>query len=271
MTQAAGTTGTLPRVDAATVAALAALLLPLLTMWHEIGGHAAACVLLGGKPTAIGAFYVNCNSPSAVAGVLVALAGVTVNALLSFAAWCWWRRARGDLPRLVAWYVWIAEAMVAAGYLGFSGVSGFGDLGTGAGGSLAGLPMPVAIRIAELVVGILLYIAIVRAGIRALATMLGTGATTRPARRTVAHLFDLVSGISAVLVGLLNPEGLVITIMSAMASSFGGLAGFISIGFAQGATDDPRAFVITRRPALLLAGPAMLAAFALVLGPTLRF
>lgn len=33
------------RVDLATVIGWGMLLMPLLTMWHEIGGHAAACAV----------------------------------------------------------------------------------------------------------------------------------------------------------------------------------------------------------------------------------
>ena len=49
------------QVDFVTIAGLALLAMPLLTIWHEIGGHAAACVAMGGKVTEIGAFYVQCS------------------------------------------------------------------------------------------------------------------------------------------------------------------------------------------------------------------
>ena len=48
------------------------LLMPLLTIWHEIGGHAAACALQGGRVTTIGAFYVDCDGPVGSGNILVA-------------------------------------------------------------------------------------------------------------------------------------------------------------------------------------------------------
>jgi len=259
------------RIDLLTIAGWGMLLGPLLTMWHEIGGHAAFCAAQGGHVATIGAYYVECTGLTGLPDLLVAAAGVVVNALLALVAFGLWRRARSDNARLAWWLVWVSEAFVAAGYFCFSGATGFGDLGTGPDGSFAALPYPLAIRVAELVTGIALYVLLVRAGIRSLHAMLGTGQETRPARRRIAHGYYATVGGAAILVGLLNPVGAVITIMSALASSFGGLAGFISIGFAPGAADDPRPFVIARSWPVILAGAAVLAAFALVLGPSLRF
>jgi hypothetical protein len=73
-----------------------------------------------------------------------------------------------------------------------------------------------------------------------------------------------------VLVGLLNPVGLFVTIMSAAASSFGGLAGFISIGFAAPGADAPRPFEVARNWAVIAGGGLVLTTFAVVLGPSLR-
>lgn len=255
------------RVDWLTMAGWGMLLMPLLTMWHEIGGHAAACVLQGGNTAAVGAFYVQCEGLSRWPDALVAVAGVLVNMALSLVAVLLWRRARSDHARLVLWLVWVAEAFVAAGYLCFSGITGAGDLGTAPAGSLYWLPMPLAWRMGEIVVGIFSYSLVVRAGIRALSAMLGTGAETRPARRRIAHPFYLASGLGAVLVGLLNPVGLFITIMSAAASSFGGLAGFISIGYAARGLDAPRVFIIQRNWMVIAVGALTLLIFAAVLGP----
>ena len=75
------------------------------------------------------------------------------------------------------------------------------------------------------------------------------------------------------LVGLFNPVGIIITAMSAAASSssFGGLASFISIGYAAGKRGEAKSVVIRRNLAVVGAGAAASAAFALVLGPSLHF
>lgn len=258
------------RIDLVTIVGLAMLLIPLSTMWHEIGGHAAACAALGGRVTTIGAFYVDCDGLAGWRDHVVAIAGVTVNSVAALVAWRLWRGARGDMARLVLWYVWVGQAFVAAGYFCFSGVTGFGDLGTGTDGSLAALPGAVPIRLAEIVLGIAAYILLVFAAIRTLNAMLGTGPDTRGARRRIAHGYYLVAGGSAVLVGLLNPVGALITIMSAAASSFGGLAGLISVGYAAGPAGEAHDFHIARHWAVFAAGAIMLAGFAIVLGPSIR-
>lgn len=259
------------KVDLLTIVGWGMLLMPLLTMWHEIGGHAALCVVQGGHVTTIGAFYVDCAGLTDFPNVVVACAGVFVNAVLAVVAYRLWRGARTDNLRLVLWLVWVSEAFVAAGYFCFSGVTGFGDLGTGTGGSLQMLPMPIAIRGAELLIGVVAYISLVRAAIGSLDTMLGTGPDTRTARRRIAHGYYATAGIGAVLVGLMIPVGIVITIMSAAASSFGGLAGFISIGFAGRREGTAAAFVINRNWPVVCLGAVVLLAFSVVLGPSRHF
>ena len=258
-------------IDRLTVAGWGALLMPLLTMWHEVGGHAVVCAVQGGRVAAIGAFYVACEGLARWPQIAVACAGVVANAALALVAARMWRHARSDGARLGWWLVWVSEAFVASGYFLFSGVTGAGDLGTGPGGELASLPFSGVLRPTEIVVGAASYIVLVRAAIRALTAMVGAGPATKTARRSIAHTYYLTCGVAAVIVGLLNPEGLFITIMSAAASSFGGLAGFITIGFAVPRGTGEAPFLIARQPMLVIAGAVVLASFAVVLGPTLRF
>ena len=261
----------LQKVDLLTVVGWGMFLFPLLTMWHEIGGHAALCVVQGGRVTTIGAFYVDCAGLTGIPNIVVAIAGVFVNAVLAVIVYRLWCGSRTDQVRLVLWLVWVTEAFVAAGYFCFSGVTGFGDLGTGAGGSLQTLPVPLVIRGAEILIGVYAYISLVRVAIRSLNVMLGTGPDTRTSRRRIAHGYYATAGIGAVLVGLLNPVGVVITIMSAAASSFGGLAGFISIGFAQSREGSAIPFVVNRNWIVLSLGVIVLLSFSVVLGPSRHF
>lgn len=258
------------RVDRATILGLGMLLMPLMTMWHELGGHAAACTLLGGHASALGAFYVECNGLRGTPDILVACAGVTVNALACALLYLLWRRASGDLLRLILWLLWVSQGFVAAGYFCFSGVSGIGDLGTSPDGALHGVAMPMLWRIAELAFGIAAYVALILVGNRTLSAMIGTGRSTAPARKRIAHGFYITAGACAVVVGLLNPIGLAITIASATASSFGGLAGFLSIGFSIRLEEAPRDFRIARNWPLVALGLVVLIGFALILGPTIR-
>jgi hypothetical protein len=259
------------RIDPVTIVGLGLILLPVLTMWHEIGGHAATCVALGGKLVSIGAFYVDCDSASVVSRRLVACAGVTVDTMLALVAWQLWRRATGDLARLVLFYVMIGKGFVAAGYFLFSGFSGFGDLGPTPGNGLEGVSNPWVWRVVFIAIGGFVYFRLVMAAIQALNAMLGDTADTRVARRRIAHLFYFTLGLDAVLVGLLNPVGIFITIMSAAASSFGGNAGFISIGFAVPSGNEARVFTIARSWVILAIGILVSTGFAVILGPTMRF
>ena len=70
------------------------------------------------------------------------------------------------------------KAFVAAGYFCFSGATGVGDLGPGASGGIGPLPLPYLWRAAELGVGIVAYVLLVRVAIRPLTTMLGDSAAT---------------------------------------------------------------------------------------------
>jgi hypothetical protein len=257
-------------VDVPTIIGWGMLLMPLLTMWHEIGGHAAFCALQGGHVDTIGAFYVECSRLVGLPRIVVACAGVFVNAVLAWVTYLMWDRAKGDHIRLVLWLVWVSEGFVAAGYFCFSGATGFGDLGTGAGGELAGLPAPLAWRAAELAFGIASYFVLVRAAIRSLNSMLGTTSATAQTRKYIAHTYYATAGAAAVLTGLLNPMGAIITIMSAAASSFGGLAGFISIGCAVPASDMECEFRLPRSWVTIGLGAVVLLCFAVVFGPSRR-
>lgn len=254
-----------------TIAGLALAMLPLMTMWHEIGGHAATCALLGGKVTSIGAFYVDCEGLDHARQIAVACAGVTVNALLCLVAFQLWRKARGDMPRLILWLLFICQAFVAAGYFAFSGLIGVGDLAPTSGGGLGPMDYAWAVRICEFVFGAAAYWLAIRIGIRTLGSMIGGSPATGASRKRICHVFYLTSGLAAVTVGLFNPLGLFILLASAAASSFGGLAGLITIGFDGPRGEDVRPFVIEHSPVIAALGLAILVAFAAVLGPTLRF
>ena len=255
-------------VDAVTVAGLALLLMPLLTMAHEIGGHAMACLALGQKVTQIGAFYVECRADHSLAGRLVAAAGPAIDVVIALLGYWAWRRAGGDLGRLVLWYVWLCCAFAAAGYLAYSGLTGIGDLNPGEGGGIGPLPQPWLFRILFAVGGAFAYWKLVVLGMRTLAEMIGQGPGTRKARRATAHLFYAVLCFAAVIASLPNPVGLFVTLASATAASFGGNAGLISIGFAT-REGEARPFRIGRDWMLFAVGLATTAAFAIVLGPTI--
>lgn len=257
------------RVDVWTVAGLALLLLPLLTMAHELVGHALACLATGHQPSQLGAYYVQCSGDSGWSRRVVAMAGTGVDVLLACFGFLLWRRVQRPLPRLVWWIVFTVKGMVAAGYWMFSGLTNLGDWGPAAGGGIGPLPWPWAWRVLMFAVGLVAYIGVTRKAIDMMAAMLGGGPTARHTQWTVAMTLYVVGGVAAVLVSLFNPLGIFITLVSAVASSFGGTAGLFNVAYARPRELPPTGFVVGRHPSVLVAGIAMTIAFAAVLGPTI--
>lgn len=259
----------IPEVDRRTLVGLALFLLPLLTMGHELGGHALVCVGLGHLPSELGAYYVQCPGTSGLDRRLVAMAGTGSDVILAlFGGLLWWH-ARAALPRLAGWIVFAVKGMVAAGYWMFSGLTNLGDWGPAAGGGIGPLPWPWLWRVCLFLAGLAVYIGVVRQATRMLQGMLGGGEQARRMQRRIAMTVYLVGGALALLVGLFNPYGLVITLVSAMASSFGGTAGLFNVAYARAVDRPPQAYVIDRRIGLVVIGVLMSVLFAAVLGPTL--
>jgi hypothetical protein len=263
-----GTATTAPRVDSWTLAGLALLLLPLLTMAHELAGHALTCVATGYLPSELGAYYVECPGTAPWARRVVAMAGTGMDVLLAVLALAGWHRVRRPLPQLVLWIVFTVKGMVAAGYWMFSGVTNLGDWGPAAGGGIGPLPWPWLWRALMFAMGLAVYIAVIRQSTRMMVAMLGGGETARRTQRRIAMTIYLIGGVSAVLVSLFNPLGIAITLVSAIASSFGGTAGLYNVAYARPRDKPPRDFVIGRHYAVIVAGVLMTVAFAAVLGPT---
>jgi len=115
------------------------------------------------------------------------------------------------------------------------------------------------------------YVLITRTAIRTLGAMVGDAPETRLSRRAIAHGYYLAAGLASVLVGLLNPLGLFITLASAAAASFGGLAGLISVGFFVPHGTELKPFSVRRSWPVIVGGSVVAIGFAVVLGPTVSF
>ncbi len=258
-----------PDIDLPTLVGLVLLLSPVLTMVHELAGHALTCIATGHMPTVLGAYYVECPSATGMDGRLVAMAGTAVDALAAILAYMAWRASRAPILRMTWWIVYTVKGMVAAGYWLFSGVMGLGDWAPGATGGMGIMAHPWAWRVLLTLVGLVAYIAVTRLSMRGLDDMLGANGPALAARKRVAMTVYLVGGSVAVLVGLFNPIGIVIVLVSAVASTFGGTAGLFNVAFRAAGSRPAQYFVLGRHRWLLLAGMATATAFALVLGPSL--
>jgi hypothetical protein len=261
---------TKPFVDPLTLAGLVLLLLPLLIMAHELGGHATACLALGGELAEIGAYYVKCNSQTDLARRVVSMAGTGTDVLIFAAGYALWRRAKTDLLRLAFWIVFVGKGMAAMGYFMFSGVSGVGDWGPGQGGGIGPLPYPLLVRALLFGLGLFFYFKVIGFGRETMRQMVGGNPDGRSARRTITLGYYWVTGLAALAIGLLNPVGIFVVIASAVASSFGGNAGIFSI--AHDRIEGPAlSFNVARNWWVIVAGLIAIATFAAILGPSIVF
>lgn len=259
------------QADLPTLIGMALLLAPLLTMGHEIGGHGSACLLTGSPISQIGAYYVDCLSPGATAGRIVALAGTGADIVIGGVAYLLWRQVRSTGLRLFLWMMFTHKLLVAAGYPLFSGVTGIGDWGIGAQGGLGDLPNPALWRVVMVAGGLAAYYGVIRLASRSLDAMIGGGEASTPLRKLIPMTLYLVSGAVAIIVGLFNPLGIFILLASAMASTFGGMAGLFNVAYRAPPAGPTLDFVVPRCWLVIALGAVAVLGFALVLGPTLKF
>ncbi|MBW8823191.1 MAG: hypothetical protein JF567_02975 [Xanthomonadales bacterium] len=259
-------------VDWLTVATIAALAYVTGTALHEHLGHAASCVALGSDVKKFGAFYVDCDDPrlSAMGVRMVALAGPIVSLLTGLACARLLRIARAPLARLFTWMLASIGLMTAFGYMLFSAISGIGDLGTGNDGLLHGVAMPWLWRALMLGVGYWLYDRSVVWSMRTLAGIVG-GREGRPQRvQRIALLSYIAGAVTCIVIGLFNPEGIVIVLTSAAAASLGGTSGFAwGPSRARIGAGDSDAIVFPRSWAWIAVSVVLVLAYAIVFGPTM--
>jgi hypothetical protein len=265
--------GVLP--DRLTLVALAALAYVVAVALHEHLGHATACVLLGSHPNELGAFYIDCDD-SRLSGLgirLVALAGPLVSLALGLACLPLAARCRSPAAFYFTWLLGALGLMEAAGYPLFSGVSGLGDLGTTSDGALKGASPEWAWRIAEAAAGLLAYIAVVRAAARAIAPRLSGVGRERIRVARLTFTWSYFAGAAVyLLIGFLNPHGLVIVLTSALASSMGGTSGLLWMPRVLGR--EPPAtgpgIYFARSWGWIVTAVMLTVGYAAVFGPTLR-
>ena len=220
------------KTDYLTLIALSMLAYTLAVLLHEHLGHALACVILGGHPSELGAYYVVCQygrMPD-LSIRLVALAGPFISLVTGALALLVFDRLPKGSAHLRYW-VWLfgtISLMTAAGYLLFSGVSGLGDFGTSRDGALY-LARPEWLwRLALTVLGAAGYILVIVISLRKMDRLVGGAGRARVAHAQKLALSSYLTGaLMAVLVGLLNPQGIFIVLASAAASTLGGTSGLV--------------------------------------------
>ncbi|MBW8882248.1 MAG: hypothetical protein JF615_12745 [Asticcacaulis sp.] len=263
---------TASKPDILTLAGMAAVVFTFTTLMHEGLGHGGACLAVGAQPVAWGAYYFDCDTHAGPPWKwqAVAAAGSTVNLILCVLSYVALKAALANgkrgLTALLLWLLFALDGFTWAGYFLFSGIGGIGDWGTGSHNVLDGVPNAMMWRIAMAAGGGLAYVLIGRAAGRLLGQITGED---RKAGRRIATTFYLAGGTVSVLIGLLNPVGLFVLLASAAASSFGGASGMLWLPrFIKGGNDG--SYTAPRNWLWVIVGVAATAAYALILGPTVK-
>lgn len=263
--------------DLWTLIAVSALAYIVTVALHEHAGHTAACLLLGGHPREMGAFYMNCDyqGMSAIAVRLVALAGPVVSVLFGLLCLAMVQAPHSRATIYLLWLMGTVSLLQGTGYLLFSGVSGLGDLGTEEPGAFFSGASPEWLWRAVLTIaGIVAYMAAVYFALsRILPQLSGAGRS----QLAVPHRAAVVSYAAGVLtylaVGVFNPEGLHIVLVSVLPSSMGATTGLLwMFKAAQPRHDGPGAGIAFERGWLYIAvALAVTGGYGLIFARTLSW
>jgi hypothetical protein len=279
MAQSPAVTTTSPAPpDRLTLIAISALAYLIAVGVHEHLGHTAACILLGSHPLEVGAFYVNCDNSSLsdMRIRLVALAGPLIELALGLACFAVLRRLprRADAAPYFVWLLGSISLMSSTGYLLFSGLTGLGDFGVSPDGMLYQIEPAWLWQIVLTIVGLVSYVLIIIFSVRAIEPYIGgTGRARIRYARLMALASYLTGAVLYLVIGLLNPYGLIIVVISAAASSLGATAGLLwMMQLLDRKRDVAAPGMVVRRSWrwIALAGVVTIA-YAVILGPTLRF
>ena len=267
-----------PAYDWLTLIALSALAYICSTFLHEHLGHTAACYALGSRATEIGAYYSSCD----YTGMgdwgprLVALAGPVISIVVFGICLLIVRRrpVRASITTYFTWLLGTVSGMGGSGYLMFSGIGGIGDLGFTRDGLLYGATPVLLWRIVLSVVGIAAYYGVVVASARAFDAFLGGSGRFKRVRyaRHLALVSYLTGSLVSVAIGLLNPEGWVIVLSSAAASTFGGSSGLLWMMQLLKLNEENTQpwFAIERSWGWIVGGIVVTVVYAAFFGPTIR-
>jgi hypothetical protein len=263
--------------DWITLIALAAFTYAAGTFLHEVAGHGLSCVLLGGRLREIDAFYIDCDYAAMgdLSIRLVALAGPLASFVTGMIAFSVLSRlsAPSSHWKVFLWLFGTLGFLTSTGYLMFSGIGGLGDFGTSRDGALYQLSPEWVWRTGITLLGLVGYLGSVFLSLRRMDALIGGSGRGRVARAQTLSLVAYLSGCTmSVLVGFLNPQGLIIVLISAAAASIGGTSALAWMmqwlnrkkETAQPMLTLPRSWVWI---GVCAAGVLL---YALILGPSLR-
>jgi hypothetical protein len=266
-----------PIMDVLTIIAIAAMVYVIAAALHEHVGHALACFLLGARVTELNAFYVNCDyqtiSDSSIRAV--ALAGPLISLMTGIVAFAALKRLSSSSAqlKLCSWLLGSIGWMTATGYLLFSGATGLGDFGVSRDGMLFNASPEWLWRSVIFILGVASYALAMRMSIREMEKMIGGSGLNRITRaRHLALTSYLAGGLVSVLIGLFNPAGIVIVLISAAAATLGGTSGLAWETQFMGRnkqTSQPL-FQLERQWLWIVVAAVIVLIYGIVLGPSIK-
>jgi len=261
-----------PAADGLTVAAISLLAYMLGSLLHEGAGHGGACLLTGAKPMVLSSVHFECSVDSR----LVDAGGTLINFIAAAVFFALGRLIGRDRPRW-RYFLWIAMSInlyTATGYFLFSGIGGIGDWGA----FIQGLGPTWMWRIGLTIFGAIAYLLAALISVRELRALIGTDEAQRYRRaRRLSAIPYFCGGILMCIAGALNPVGMILVLISAAASTFGGTSGLLwATNWLKRGTIIPygppaEPLPIDRSWRLVTSAGAAATAFIALLGPGIRF
>jgi hypothetical protein len=256
--------------DALTVVGIAIISYILASVLHEGLGHGGACLLVGGKPIMVSTVSMNCSSDSR----LVMAGGTLVNIIFGAVCFALGRMTGRASPRL-KYFLWLSMAVnlfTAAGYFAFSGIGNFGDWAM----FIRGLGPQWAWRIGMTIFGAAAYMLVGRFSLLELRPLIGSDKEQRLVRAVrLTKMPYFAGGILACIAGALNPDGFLLVVLSAAASTFGGTSGLLwTIDWLKGDRiplgSESEPMPIRRSWPWIVTAFVLALVFVVVLGPGVR-
>jgi len=215
-----------------TLISISMLAYVITTAMHEYLGHAVACSFIGGKLTELNAFYIDCEygSISDFSIRFISIAGPLASVLIGMISFILFRNLK-NLSANTKYFLWLLgtiSLLTATGYLIFSGITGLGDFGLTRDGALFELSPVWLWRTLITIFGIAGYGSVVAYSLKNLDRILGGKDPERKNRAKSLTLISYLSGCGmAILIGLFNPQGLYIILLSSVASTAGGTSALL--------------------------------------------
>ncbi len=252
--------------DLWTLAAAGALAAVTADILHEALGHGGACVLTGGTARVLSTVHFDCSRDTA----LISAGGTLANFVAGLLCWIALRFiSRASRVRYYVWALMTLNLLGGAGYFLFSGIGGIGDWAD----VIRGLQPVWLWRTLLTVIGAVLYPLVAWLSVRELAPFLhGTASERRAQARRLTLVLYFTVGILYCIAGLFNPVGMILVLISAAASSFGGQSALAWMWqMAGGVTPRGEPGSLKRSWTWIAAALVISVLFIAVLGPGVTF